>query len=88
VTLPSGWSIDYQQDDSSYAIRDGDPLSARMERVMVQRFSWPGHEVVLSLNTTMTGDAENFTVHRECAALLDHRLHFREETTGVVPRGL
>jgi hypothetical protein len=86
--LPDGWSIDYETDRSAYAIRDGDPLSARMERVIVQRYSWPGHEVVISLSTTMTGDADEFHLHRDCTATLDRRLHFREESTRAVPRGL
>lgn len=88
VTLPDGWSIDYALDRSEYAIRGDDPLSARMDRVIEQRYSWPGHGVVITLATTMTGDAESFGVHRECTATLDRRLHFREESTRAVPRGL
>lgn len=88
TTLDSGWSITYEQDDSVYGIHHGDPLSAWMERSVLQRYSWPGHEVVLTLTTRMSGDADNFTVHRDCAAVLDRKLHFREESTGIVPRGL
>lgn len=88
TTLPDGWAFGTVRDASEYSYLPSDPTSGMMSRDVAQRFAWDDHEVIVSLDSTMTADREKFHVTTRAEATLDGASVFSDVSTRVIPRGL
>jgi hypothetical protein len=88
LTLSDGWTVENRADDTVYELREGDPTSAAMRRRLSQAFHGDGVAVVIDYTSAMTCDHDSYTITHRAEISLDGELHFREETTNVVPRAL